>query len=397
MVPLPLLVLRQFSQVPPPELPPDADGDSRAPVIIAGNAICQAIGTLFFLARVYSRVILIGSWEREDTALVLAWVLALANSIMQYVQVDLGAGQHLSWMLAHEPSDLVASQKFAYVSQLLVLGALALPKLSICLTYLRIFCPSNDDWGRRAIKGLIVVLLVPLIPFFWLSIFQCKPISAYWDEGRPASKCYEDISGLYANGALNVFVDMALIVIVLPRVLQLHLNLRQKWMLVGIVTLGFLAAIAGAVRVTRVGTTVTKANFDATWDMYDISTWTSIEIYVSLICASAPGCKPLVSKLLPKLLGSSLASHESTTWIQSFPPGSVELNLSKQRRETIGSARVRRNTHDSILEEAEGPYTEFGRGLDSASFDGHSKDEDDDRMSKISETSVSVVQHTDAR
>ncbi|KAF2645773.1 hypothetical protein P280DRAFT_532156, partial [Massarina eburnea CBS 473.64] len=276
------------------------------------------------------------------------------------------------------------SQKYAYASQLIVLAALAAPKLSICLAYLRIF--SNDVKGRRLIKCLIAILLVPLIPFFFLSIFQCKPISVYWTEGRPTSKCHDDVSGLYVNGSLNIFVDVALIAIVLPQVLQLHLNTRQRWTLVGIVTLGSLAAIAGGVRVIRVGTTVTKKDFDATWDMYDISIWTSMEIYVSLVCAAAPGCKPLVSKLVPKLLGSTLGS-QGRTRITSYIPGSIELKSTKQRRGTIGSARVRRNTVGSILEEGEGPYAEIDDG---ASLDERRKDEEEGRMPKIMETTVTA-------
>lgn len=247
-----------------------------------------------------------------------------------------------------------------------MLGALSAPKLSICLTYLRLF--YSDVWGRRLIKLLIALVVAPNVGFVINVFFQCRPISAYWTEGRPADKCNQDIIGIWVSGGLNMFFDVALVFIVLPQVLGLPLNGRQRWSLICIVGLGFVAAAAGLIRMVRVGTTLRKHNFDPSWDMYDISIWTATEIYVSLVCAAAPGIKPLVSKIVPKLLGSTLGASSDNTRAEStlsvYPPGSIELKLSKCRRGTIGSARTRRNTHESLLEDGDGPYAEVGRGVD---------------------------------
>ena len=354
--------------------------ETRAPEVVAGNAIVQTAGTIIFFARVLSRFLIINSWKPEDSILVIAWVrcpiiyekstidrgcklFATAYSICQYGQVKHGAGRHLISILQENPSDTVESQKYAFAAQVIVLLALALPKLSICLTYLRIF--HSDVRGRRMIRSLIVLVVVPSLLFLILTFFQCKPIQVYWTEGRPASKCSTDISGVYVSGSLNVLVDVALMAIVLPRVLELHLHARQKSALVGIVSLGSFAAIAGLIRMIRVGTTLSKPNFDPTWDAYDISIWTSTEIYVSLVCASAPGIKPIVAKVLPKLLGSSLNSR-SRTRTSVNAPGSIELSL-KQRRGTIGSNRVRTHQHDTVLGDEEGFYEQLGHGIDRVS------------------------------
>lgn len=288
-------------------------------------------------------------------------------------------------MLLGSPSETVEYQKWAYSAQLVVLLAFALPKYSICLAYLRIF--HADKWGRRMIKGLIFVVLVPIVPFIFAIVFQCNPVDSYWTEGRPASKCYTDISGLYVNGGINVFVDIALISIVLPRVLELHLNARQKWTLIGIIALGSFAVVSGIVRMVRVGIVLEKKNYDALWDAYDISIWTATEIYVSLICAAAPGVKPLVSKILPKLLGTTLGSRSKSKTTVGHP-GSIRLS-SKLRRGTIGSNRVR-NTHDTIFEEVDGPYTVVGRGVDVESLEGEERVNESPRggIYKMSEVEV---------
>lgn len=272
-----------------------------------------------------------------------------------------GAGHHLGVVLNNRPSDAVESQKWAYAANLLLFPALAFPKLSICEAYSRIF--GEGLINRRMIQGLIVLIAIPNIPFFFLSVFQCKPISVYWTEGRPIEKCHmADYRTFYIHGSINVFVDVALMFIVLPRILELHVSHRQRWALVSIVGLGSLAAVAGIVRMARLTVVFSKPNFDASWDAYDISIWTATEIYVSLICAAAPGIKPVVTLLLPKILGSSLGS---STLYDGEEGHSAPIELRKTiRRATIGSARTRRNTHDSILDEGEGPYVEFGRGVD---------------------------------
>ncbi|KAF1971386.1 hypothetical protein BU23DRAFT_370173, partial [Bimuria novae-zelandiae CBS 107.79] len=197
-------------------------------------------------------------------------------------------------------------QKWAFAGNLILFPALAFPKLSICSAYSRIF--SEGLLNRRMIQGLMVLIAIPAIPIFFLNVFQCQPIQVFWTEGRPAAKCriLGDFRAIYIHGAINVFADIALVIIVLPRVLELRVSSRQRWALVSIVGFGLLAAVAGITRMARLNLTLSKPNFDASWDAYDISIWTSTEIYVSLVCAAAPGIKPVVSLVLPKITGASL-------------------------------------------------------------------------------------------
>ncbi|KAL5398425.1 hypothetical protein PMIN06_006553 [Paraphaeosphaeria minitans] len=389
MTPHPLLYIRQSFSIPhapgiQPLPPPRLFNESRAPEIVAGNVLLQLVGTLFFLLRIYSRLWFTKSWKLEDTLLTTAWVLATAFSTCQYGQVAHGAGHHLAVVLHNNPNDAVDSQKWAYAANLILFPALAFPKLSICDAYSRIF--GESLMNRRMIYALIVLVAVPNVPFFFLSVFQCKPIQVYWTEGRPFEKCHLiDFTMFYIHGGLNIFCDVALMVVVMPRVLELHVGCRQKLALVGIVGLGSLAVIAGIVRMTRLSITLSKPNFDASWDAYDISIYTSTEIYVSLICAAAPGVKPVVTLVLPKLLGSSLGSRTRTTTGDGYG-GAAPIELhSKMRRATIGSARTRKNMHESIFDEAYGPYSEVGRGVDTESLDSKDAGRTKRHTKKVSE------------
>ena len=370
------------------QFPPSFLTETRQPAMIIGNVVVQAVGSLFFFARAYSRVAIIKAWRAEDYILTLAWVsytdqssfrdvrthtrqiFCTGYSVCQYGQIDNGSGRHAIVTAMQNPNALITAQKYAYAAQIILFPALALSKMSICLTYLRIF--YQDKPGRYMIRALLVLLVLLTFPFMFEVAFQCSPIRVYWTEGRPAAKCRVDLIGFLLSGSLNIFVDVALMGIVLPRVLELQLHKRQKRALTGIVLLGSLAGVAGIIRMVRVSKSLAIPNFEPSWDSYDVSIWTSMEIYVSLLCASAPGVKPVVVKVLPKILGSSFS--RGRTRATGEESTGIELGLgSKWKRTTIGSTRMNnKRMNEAALTTADGPYTEVGSGVDTRSLSGKS-------------------------
>lgn len=297
-------------------------------------------------------------------------IFCTGYSVCQYGQIDSGAGRHAAAIVLLIPDGPITSQKYAYAAQILLFPALALSKMSICLTYLRIF--YHDKRGRYMIRALLGLLVLLIFPFMFEVAFQCRPIHVYWTELRPTTKCLKDFPGFMLSGSLNIFVDVALMAIVLPRVLELKMHKRQKWALVGIVLLGSFAVIAGIVRMVRVSALLRTRGFEPSWDAYDVSIWTSMEIYVSLLCASAPGVKPVIVKVMPKILGSSF-SRARTRGTGEGSTG-IELGLgSRWKRTMIGSSRItNKRSNDTALAAADGPYTEVGSGVDARSLSGMS-------------------------
>ncbi|XPS79307.1 hypothetical protein M3J07_011309 [Ascochyta lentis] len=343
---------------------------SRQPHMIIGNVVVQTVGSLFFFARAYSRAVITKSWKTEDCILALAWLFCTGYSVCQYGLISNGVGRHAAAIAIENPKGIITSRKYSYASQIIFFPALSLSKLSICLTYLRVF--YSDKRGRYMIRALMVLLVLLIVPFVFDVAFQCRPVHVYWTEGHPAAKCRQDLPSYVINGSLSIFVDVALMAIVLPRILELQLHSRQKWALTGIVLLGLLAAVASIVRMVRVGTIVMKPDFEPSWDSYDVSIWTSMEIYVSLFCASAPGIKSFVVKILPKLLGSSLQGCTRTT--KGVSSG-IELGLgSRWKRKTIGSTRMNRRLGNTAFRTTEGPYTQVGGGVDAHSLSRQSEE-----------------------
>ena len=124
-------------------------------------------------------------------------IFGTGYSACQYGQMAHGAGRHVAAL--SNMNDAIVSQQYAYAAQIILFSALALPKISICLSYLRIF--YSDKTGRRLIQGVIIFLILSIVPFFVEVVFQCKPIHVYWTELRPQTKCLADLPALYVNGS----------------------------------------------------------------------------------------------------------------------------------------------------------------------------------------------------
>ena len=196
---------------------------------------------------------------------------------------------------------------------------------------------------------------------------------------------------------MNLLADIIIMAIVAPRIIALKMNPRQKWALIGIVMLGSFVVIAGLVRLVRVGTTLDKfytPEFDPTWDYYDVSIWSSVEIYVSLICAAAPGIKPLVAKILPRLMGSSHRSRSGTT---GAPTGNT-YELSSKMKRTVGT-HIHKSNSTTELTTAAGPYSSIGRGTDQESIERDYEFEERSQQpcpdNRIIKTQQIVVQTSD--
>ena len=93
--------------------------------------------------------------------------------------------------------------QLGYTADLLFPSACSLTKISLCLTYYRLF-PSRTDKIFCWVMGTFVTSYT--ITCFFLSMFQCRPIRAYWDtDVTPV--CINMRATLVVIAGLNTFSD----------------------------------------------------------------------------------------------------------------------------------------------------------------------------------------------
>jgi hypothetical protein len=183
-----------------------------------------------------------------------------------------------------------------FIANIFYACAITFTKLSIIVSYLRIF-PYNSMRIAMYITGAITVaLFVASIP---ATIFQCNPISAAWDFSisRSAAKCYLFIHFLYATTAVNVTTDLILCTAPLPFFWNLQLPRKQKVIVSMLFFVGGFACVASIIRLTVLGPL--DNSIDVTWHLAPSVLWTIAECTIGNCCVSVPALRPLFSRLLP--------------------------------------------------------------------------------------------------
>jgi hypothetical protein len=72
-----------------------------------------------------------------------------------------------------------------------------------------------------------------------VGIFACTPVQGFWDS-TIESKCIPNLPQWYINAAGNIITDVAVFALPLPAIWRLNLVKGQKYLLIGIFSLGFL-------------------------------------------------------------------------------------------------------------------------------------------------------------
>ncbi|MCJ1393790.1 hypothetical protein MMC18_006666 [Xylographa bjoerkii] len=228
---------------------------------------------------------------------------------------------------------------FAY--ELLYSVAILFIKLSILLFYRRVF----------PVRGMnIATWIVGIFCSFWyiacvlLTIFECHPISAYFDQWMPGvyeNQCINSVAITVAQGFSNLFTDIIILCLPMPLVLGLHMPIRQKITVAGIFFLGALVCIASILRLVSFKY-MTLLNVPE--EIWHPVFWSTGEVSLGIVSA----CLPTLRPLLPKNIWQSLVSGASLSRSRrtSYPSGAPSSG-SGGRPPTIGHGR--RTQHGSTL------------------------------------------------
>lgn len=123
-----------------------------------------------------------------------------------------------------------------YISIVFYSIALLLIKLAFLFQYYRIMAVPRI---RRIYAVAIVLVGAWATAQILIAAFQCLPVEGFWDSTVKA-QCIPTQPQWYVNAAGNIATDVAVLVLPLPIFWHLSLPRKQKLLLMGIFSLGFL-------------------------------------------------------------------------------------------------------------------------------------------------------------
>ncbi|KAI0008608.1 hypothetical protein F4779DRAFT_618487 [Xylariaceae sp. FL0662B] len=312
--------------------------DDRARLVIGAVCLVCSIASVVVVLRFYTRSIILKQVGADDYLVLMALMFVIATGTSVCMNTRNGLGKHL-WDLGG-PEQIKKYLKGFYISIMLYNIALMFVKLTFLVQYYRVL----------AVKRMRTIFLIAMVVIgCWslsqvlISIFICDPISGFWDRSLGAKCVISNLLQWYINSAMNIATDIVIFVLPMPVLSHLNLPRVQKFVLIGIFSLGFFTCAISVIRVKYL-----KQGGDYSYENVEASAWSMTELCSGVICACLPTLRPIVSKWVPSL---SNRLHKANRGYKRHSGGSQATHFDRASKHTRGNSDLSCNIKPGGKEE----------------------------------------------
>ncbi|KAK7527103.1 uncharacterized protein IWZ02DRAFT_497556 [Phyllosticta citriasiana] len=310
-----------------PELWPEpnhVNPHTRVALILAVMIPQAFLVALFCTGRILSKILRKSehalAWD--DWLMVLSGVLILGVDFLGCYSTLYGSGYH-TWDVY--PEWIYPWGQIDFATYWLFVPSLAITKVSICLSYLRLF-PSRTN--QCFCWSMIVTQTVWFVAFLVVLASACRPMSAFWKLDKQKDKCMDLKAILLFQAFFNSVTDFLVFLWPLRIIWRIQLPLHRRIGLVVTFGFGCLGCLAGALR-AYILNQYFKSN-DPFW--MTAALWCIIggEGNFGVVCGCLPTLKPIMQRIFPRWFsaGSSSAAHSSGAGLDN----SYSHNTTSSRR-----------------------------------------------------------------
>ncbi|KAK2762735.1 hypothetical protein FQN54_000909 [Arachnomyces sp. PD_36] len=196
------------------------------------------------------------------------------------------------------PQDMEFRQLHSWIIQLLFVISTSCTKASILLLYGRVIRETVKPGFMRVVKAAVALNFLYFIVYLCLTVFQCWPTQAYWNQFSFPDRYTTDYSCLYegdvifSNACVGVITDFLTALLPVFLFVQVQIPRRQKVSLAILFGVGFMVCILGVVRAVVVRRLLYET-YDVTWYSYYAWSATLAENHIGIICAAIPPLRSL--------------------------------------------------------------------------------------------------------
>ncbi|KAI0404065.1 hypothetical protein F4802DRAFT_263231 [Xylaria palmicola] len=264
-----------------------ADVPNRGPELFAVCITLLIVSVLTFSLRIYTRVVLVKAWGLDDWFMLFATIFFILYVSSSVTGVHYGTGRHYSDLSDENIEQAMMFWWFCYVWYCLAMIA---SKISIGVFLIRL---TISRLHHYIIYVVMTLTVASGIVFFFVTLFQCHPVSFFWDKDIEGGTCIggDIIAALtYLYSALSVICDFTFAILPIFLVFSLQIDKRTKIALIPILSIGTVASIAVVVRFPY---TKTFLDPDFLWATIDIAIWSTAEQGLAVTAASLATLRPL--------------------------------------------------------------------------------------------------------
>ncbi|KAK2784250.1 hypothetical protein FQN53_008690 [Emmonsiellopsis sp. PD_33] len=259
----------------------------QGPQLAIVGIVFTAISIFVVILRIWVRMGIKRNAGWDDWLIILAMPFVIGTTVTAILGTKYGWGYHI-W-------DVNLNHLRGWAMQMLLVVVMLLVKLSILMSYIR-FAASTF---RFAVWVTMAIVLAWGIAFILVMLLACRPLPAYWDWSLPGT-CTDEAMRTLAFTTTNIITDGMVLVLPIPTFWKLRLPLRERIVLIVLMSLGLIACAASIIR-TWYAKLVFEISYDSTWDGYNIWLWVLVELNLAVICASVPCLRPLALRYFPGL------------------------------------------------------------------------------------------------
>jgi hypothetical protein len=196
----------------------------------------------------------------DDYTIVIAWSLAVGQAVMAYLfSLKSWQGYHYYDISPLSVEDRMQASKYDLANQLLYNSILALVKASI------IFFLWRLEDRRKVIRWSLISFFILnfglAISTFVADLCQCTPVSYYWNHYKTdthdakgnviekAGTCIQQVNFFLITAGLFVLTDVLIMIIPATMIWGLKMKKSKKIAVWAVMSLGWVVAIIGAVRI----------------------------------------------------------------------------------------------------------------------------------------------------
>ncbi|KAL4788075.1 hypothetical protein BJX76DRAFT_367792 [Aspergillus varians] len=299
-------------RLPPPEVlltwptPNYKDPHTRGNAVLITSMVFTGFSIIITALRLYTRLRITYTAGVDDVLVVLGLGFAIAMSVIVCIATESWGWTRHIWDIPKEWMPMVSKLNLTF--QILFSLSCSMVKLSLLWFCRRLLIVGTKGvypiYNIAMIVGMVVVAISCAL-FVIISIFQCRPIHAYWDlDPQYPYHCLNDGAAVFSASVINIFTDILTTTLPMPLIWKLKLPTRQRLAVIAIFGLGIIVDVAGSFRTVYVWKSMIVSH-DTTWEGWPVLLAGIVEINLGLICASTPALRPLVNFYVPRLLGSS--------------------------------------------------------------------------------------------
>ncbi|KAF4548353.1 Hypothetical protein D9617_29g007300 [Elsinoe fawcettii] len=276
--------------------------DDRSQEVLALAIVFMTFTFATVATRVYVRLRLIKAMGSDDWTMLAAFGCFMGYLICQLGGVRYGTGRRIENL---DRDDAQRALKFWFFCEVFYAPATTLLKVSVGLFLLRIAVSKIQIW---IIRIFIAGSLIFGAFYTFLIIFQCSPVSFWWDL-NPAStgKCINPsvfAVCAYIISALNTAADLTFAILPMFIVWKTSMTKRTRIMVCMLLGIASIAGIATVVRIPYLST-LNHYKGDFLFNTTEVAMLTTVEVGLGITAACAATFRPLVQRWMGSTNGAT--------------------------------------------------------------------------------------------